>query len=107
MSKGTYFSGQPVFSQVLKLIDREKVTKISKEIPESEKYVKKLDGYTHLVTMLFGFFRHYDSLRELEIEVHKFQYLGIDYVAKHALGSECAPPPRVLRSGVCSPFRSL
>ena len=67
MSKSTYFTGQPVFAQVLKLIDRAKVEQISKDTPGSEVYVKKLDGYTHLVTMLFGVLRHYDSLRELEI----------------------------------------
>lgn len=92
MSKSTYFTGQPVFAQVLKLLDRSKITEISKEMAESEKYVKKLDGYTHLVTMLFGIFRHYDSLRELEIglkaEVHKFQHLGIDYAAKRSTLSE-------------------
>ena len=92
MSKGTYFTGQPVFAQVLKLIDRAKVEQISKDTPGSEVYVKKLDGYTNLVTMLFGVLRHYDSLRELEIglkaEVHKFQHLGIDYVAKRSTLSE-------------------
>ena len=92
MSKSTYFTGQPVFAQVLKLIDRAKVEQISKDTPGSEVYVMKLDGYTHLVTMLFGVLRHYDSLRELEIglkaEVHKFQHLGIDYVAKRSTLSE-------------------
>lgn len=92
MSKSTYFTGQPVFAQVLKLIDRAKVERMSKDTPGSEVYVKKLDGYTHLVTMLFGVLRHYDSLRELEIglkaEVHKFHHLGIDYVAKRSTLSE-------------------
>ena len=92
MGKSIHFSGQPVFAQVLKLIDRAKVEELSMEMPGSEKYVKKLDGYTHLVTMLFGVLRHYDSLRELEIglkaEVRKFQHLGIDYVAKRSTLSE-------------------
>lgn len=92
MGKSTHFSGQPVFAQVLKLINRAKVEEISSEISGSEKYVKKLDGYTHLVTILFGVLRHYDSLRELEIglkaEVRKFQHLGIDYVAKRSTLSE-------------------
>jgi hypothetical protein len=30
-----------------------------------ERYVKSLDGYTHLVIMLFGVLKHFDSLREL------------------------------------------
>ena len=32
-----------------------------------EHYVKNLNGYTHLVVMLFGVFKHFDSLRKLEI----------------------------------------
>ena len=114
MGKSIHFSGQPVFAQVLKLIDRAKVEELSMEMPGSEKYVKKLDGYTHLVTMLFGVLRHYDSLRELEIglkaEVRKFQHLGIDYVAKRSTLSEAnmrRASSRVFRTGLCSPSRPL
>ena len=113
MSKSTYFTGQPVFAQVLKMIDRAKVEQISNETTESELYVKKLDGYTRLVTMLFWVLRHYDSLRELEIglkaEVHKFQHLGIDYVAKRSTLSEAnmRRTSRVLRTGVCLPSGAL
>ena len=41
----------------------------------SEAYVKRSDGYQHIVVMLFGIFKHFDSLRKLEIgmkvEAHK------------------------------------
>jgi hypothetical protein len=53
MGKGTNFSGQPVFNQLLKLITRGTIEQLSKNIPGSEDYVKKLDGYTHLVIMLY------------------------------------------------------
>lgn len=40
---------------------------ISRETAGSEAYVKRLDGYQHLIIMLFGILKHIDSLRELEI----------------------------------------
>ncbi|MDR0364384.1 MAG: DUF4372 domain-containing protein, partial [Bacteroidales bacterium] len=42
MSKDTNFTGQPVFNQLLKLIPRQQVKQLSKNIRGSEKYVKKL-----------------------------------------------------------------
>ena len=75
MSKDSHFTGQPVYSQVLKLLDKEKILQISRETKGSEAYVKRFDGYQHLVVMLFGILKHFDSLRELEIgmkaEAHK------------------------------------
>lgn len=51
-----------------------------------ERYVKSLDGYTHLVVMLFDVFKHFDSLHELEIgmlaEANKLQNLGIYYMVR-------------------------
>ena len=81
MSKDSHFTGQPVYSQVLKLLDKEKILQISCETKGSEAYVKRFDGYQHLVVMLFGILKHFDSLRELEIgmkaEAHKLGHLGI------------------------------
>ena len=83
MSKSSHFSGQPVYSQVLNLLDKAKILQISSNTGTSERYVKRLDGYTHLVVMLFGMLKHFDSLRELEIgmkaETNKLRRLGIDY----------------------------
>ena len=42
----------------------------------SEAYVKKLDGYIHLVIMLFGVMKHFDSLRELEIGIIAVRFTG-------------------------------
>ena len=67
MHKSTNFTGQPVFNQLLKLITRQTIEQLSKHTLRSEKYIKKLDGYTHLVIMLFAVFNHFDSLREVEI----------------------------------------
>ena len=40
MGKDSHFTGQPVYSQVLKLLDREKVLQISRETAGSEAYLK-------------------------------------------------------------------
>lgn len=92
MHKSTNFTGQPVFNQLLKLITRQTVEQLSKNTPGSEAYVKKLDGYKHLVIMLFAVFNHFDSLREVEIgmqaEAHKFTHLGLDYMVRRSTLSE-------------------
>ena len=88
MSKDSHFTGQPVYNQVLKLLDKEKILQISSQTKGSEAYVKRFDGYQHLVVMLFGVLKHFDSLRELEIgmklEVHKPRHLGMDYLVRRS-----------------------
>ena len=49
MNKDSHFSGQPVYSQVLKLLEKEKILRISRETKGSEAYVKRFDGYQHLI----------------------------------------------------------
>ena len=63
--KDNNFTGQPVYNQVLNLLNKDKILKISRETRGSEAYVKRFDGYQHLVVMLFGVLKHFDSLREL------------------------------------------
>ena len=52
MSKDTHFIGQPVYIQLLNLVYRNKIRKISRR-GGHDRYVKKLDGYTHFVAFLF------------------------------------------------------
>lgn len=86
MSKSTHFTGQPVYSQVIKLLDKAKIQQISQETSGSECYAKRLTGWKHLIIMLFGVLKHFDSLRELEIrmkaETMKLSHLGLDYVIR-------------------------
>lgn len=53
MGKSTIFFGQPVYGQLIKSLDREKILKMSCE-NGGERYVKSFDGYTHLLTMLYA-----------------------------------------------------
>lgn len=86
MGKSTHFTRQLVYNQVIKLLDKQKIKQISLETSRSETYVKRLDGWTHLVIMLFSVLKRFDSLWEVEIgmkaEVNKLHHLGIDYVAR-------------------------
>lgn len=92
MSKNTHFTGQPVYSQIINLLDKAEIVKISHETKGSEAYVKRLDGYQHLIVMLFGILKHFDSLRELKIgmktEAHKLGHLGLDYLVRRSTFAE-------------------
>ena len=94
MGKDSHFTGQPVYSQVLKLLDKDEILQISRETNGSEAYVKRFDGYSHLIVMLFGVLKHFDSLRELEIgmkaEAHKLCHLGMDYLVRRSTLAEAS-----------------
>ena len=65
MSKNTELKlvGQPIFSQVLKLIDKWSFSKLVKE-QNSDHYYKAFKSWDHLVTMLFGIMSRCDSMSE-------------------------------------------
>ena len=88
MGKDSHFTGQPIYSQVLKLLDKTKIRQISHNTQGCESYVKRFGSYEHLVVMLFGVLKHFDSLRELEIgmkaETHKLSHLGIEYLVRRS-----------------------
>ena len=91
MGKSTNFSGQPIFNQLLKLLDKGEIKRIGKQ-QGSERYVKKFTTYNHLVVMLFVAFEGYHSIRETVIgllaNAHKLTHLGIDYIVKRSTLSE-------------------
>lgn len=64
MNKSTHFSGQPTFSQLLKLIPADIISRSVKE-HNSDRYYKKFTTWHHLTTMLFACFGHCNSLREV------------------------------------------
>lgn len=91
MGKSTHFFGQPVYGQLIKPLDREKIVAMSRK-NGGERYVKSFDGYVHLLTMLFAVIMRFDSLREIEAamtaEVRKLHHLGIDKVPKRSTLSD-------------------
>lgn len=80
MGKSIHFSGQPLYSQVIKLLDKSKILQISRKYG-GEHYVKRFDGWTHLVVMLYAVIMRFDSLREImasvQAEARKLCHLSI------------------------------
>ncbi len=66
MSKNTEIKlvGQPIFKQVLDLIDRVNIPSIVSK-HDSDRYYKAFKSKTHLVTMLFGILSRCDSMTEI------------------------------------------
>ncbi len=91
MGKDTHFIGQPVYVQLLNLVDRKRIRKISLR-GGHDRYVKKLDGYTHFVAFLFAVLMRFDTLRETVIgmmaEASKLQHLEVDYLVKRSTLSD-------------------
>lgn len=91
MGKGSNFFGQPIYGQLIKSLNREKILEISRKYG-GERYVKSFDGYTHLLTMLYAVIQRFDSLREIETsmtaEVRKLKHLGIESVLKRSTLSD-------------------
>ena len=80
MGKSTHFSGQPLYSQIIKLLDKSEILRISSE-QGAERYVKSFEAWTHLLVMLYAVILRFDSLREiiasLQAEACKLRHLGI------------------------------
>ena len=80
MGKIIHFSGQPLYSQVIKLLDKSKILQTSRKYG-GEHYVKRFDGWTHLVVMLYAVIMRFDSLRDImasiQAEARKLCHLGI------------------------------
>lgn len=91
MNKSTHFSGQPIFSQLLKLLDKGKIASIATE-QKSDHYYKKFKTYEHLVTMMFACLSNCITLRELSTSMMacegRLNHLGIDYTPKRSTISD-------------------
>lgn len=91
MSKSTHFTGQPVYGQLIKSLDRDKIVDMSRR-NGGEKYVKSFESYTHLLTMLFAVIMRFNSLREIEAamiaEVRKLHHVGIEKIPKRSTLSD-------------------
>ena len=80
MSKSSHFFGQPLYGQVINLLDKSEILEISRK-NGGERYIKRFDAWTHLVTMLYAVIMRHDSLREISVsmlaEARKLAHLGI------------------------------
>ena len=64
MNKGTHFNGQPMYGQLINLLDKEEILKFSRKY-HGERYVKHFDAYQHLTVMLYAVIKRSDPLREI------------------------------------------
>ena len=91
MSKSTFFTGQPIFSQLLNYIPSHIIAEAVKE-HSSDKYYKKFKSYDHLVTMLYTCFQKCEGIREVVTGLmachHKLCHLGLKYIPKRSTLSD-------------------
>lgn len=82
MNKSTFFSGQPIFAQLLKFIPKDSLLRIANS-SKSDHYCKRFNTYEHLVTLLYAIFNNCNSLREVTTGMlaseQRLAHLGIRY----------------------------
>src|SRR5215217_4675416 len=80
MNKSNFFSGQPIFTQLVYFLPKHIVLSAAREFA-SDYYCKKFDTYHHLITMLYACYQNCTSLREVATGMRacegRLQSLGI------------------------------
>ena len=83
MNKSNFFSGQPIFSQLLRLIPKDSLLRIAYD-SRSDHYCKRFNTYEHLVTMLYSIFNNCNSIREVTTGMlaseQRLAHLGISII---------------------------
>jgi hypothetical protein len=91
MGKSIYFTGQPVFNQLLQLIPKNMVKEIARQ-HQSDRYYKRFHTYEHLVTMLYTGFHRCKSLREVVTGMMacntRINHLGLTYMPRRSTLAE-------------------
>ena len=82
MGKSTHFIGQPLYSQVINLLDKAKILQISQK-NGGEHYTKRFTVWIHLIVMLYAVIKRFDSLREITTsllaDTNKLAHIGITF----------------------------
>ena len=68
MNKDKHFIGQPIFGQLFIFVNKRDIRRLAKSL-QADRYIKKLDGLTHFITMLYAVIGGFDSLREVVINL--------------------------------------
>src|SRR4051812_19047769 len=91
MNKSTFFTGQPVFTQILRLISKSSVSAAARNF-KADRYCKHFDSYHHLITMLYCIFQKCTSLREVVSGMAacegRLQSAGLSYLPARSTLSE-------------------
>ena len=110
MNKGTHFIGQPMYGQLLNLLDKSKILRFSREMG-GERYVKHFDAWQHLVIMLYAVIKRFDSLREITDSMFPGGQEAVapwyqpDAPPLNPVGCQCPPQGVSSRpyTGICMP----
>ncbi|MEC5145709.1 IS4 family transposase [Chitinophaga sp. 212800010-3] len=93
MSKGIYFTGQPIFSQLLSFIPRPLVNKLAIHY-QADRCCKRFKTYDHLVTLLYSIINQCSSLREVTTGMlaweHRLAHLGITHPPRRSTISDAS-----------------
>lgn len=91
MNKGTHFIGQPVYGQLINLLDKSKILKFSRNLG-GERYVKSFDAWQHMAVMLYAVIKRFDSLREITDsmfpEARKLAHIGVHTMPRRSTLSD-------------------
>ena len=91
MNKSTFFSGQPVLSQLIKLILESLLGQLISR-HNADRYYKTFKSRDHLISMLYACFHNCLSLREvitgLEASYNKFSHLNLKSIPRRSTLSD-------------------
>jgi hypothetical protein len=91
MNKSTFFSGQPVLSQIVSLIPDSLIQELTVK-HGSDRYYKYFKTRDHLIAMLYACFHNCTSLREvvtgIEASYNKLSHLNMQYVPRRSTLAE-------------------
>lgn len=80
MHKNTFFTGQPVFTQLLSFIPKSLISELAQK-HQANRYYKRFKVYDHLVTMLYAGYFQCTALREittgLKANALRLKHLGL------------------------------
>lgn len=91
MGKSIFFTGQPIFTQLLKFIPSSQVARLSAK-HQADRYCKRFMAYDHLVSMLYCSFHRSSSLRELitglQANSYRLTHLGFRHTPRRSTLSD-------------------
>lgn len=91
MRKDRNLTGQPIFAQLLSLLNRNRINRLSSH-HRANHYYKNFKTYQHLVTMLYAIFHKCTSLREvtsgMQLCSYKLGHLGMGYCPRRSTLSD-------------------
>lgn len=87
MRKSSFFTGQPIFNQLLCLIPRSLVSRLARQY-QTDRYCKTFRSFDHLVTMLYSTLHQCNSLREvvtgMQACASRLRHLGLSVTPRRS-----------------------